>query len=72
MKIVGVEPRDIHVIVDFSIKELDMILEVLERSEVDPGTGEDKERIEEALEYVKGQFVPVFDQLVEESKKEIS
>ncbi len=55
MKILAVEPKDIHVIIDLSITQVGYILDYLERCKVDFDSKEDPEFIEVA-KYVSGDF----------------
>jgi len=62
MDVIGVEPKDIHVLLDFSIKEIDHILCFL-----DEITCEVKgKRTQDSVDFVTKKFFPMLDKLHEE------
>ena len=55
MKILAVYPKDVYVNVEFSVKQIDMILEFLDNSEVTYNK-EEQPKLHEAVTYVKNEL----------------
>ena len=67
MRIVKVEPRDFYITLDFSLKQVNMILDYLSKCVVEYDGEEDLE-MKEADDYMKNQFFKQLDVLSEEIK----
>lgn len=68
MKILEVYPKDVYATVEFSLQQLDMILEFLDNSIVEYNS-EEKPKLHEAVRYVKNEFIPKSETLLEDYKK---
>jgi len=67
MKIINVEPKDIHVILDMSIREVNLVLDALDNSEVKFASDE-KPELAEAATYLKDVFFKTLSDLSSEIK----
>lgn len=68
MKILNIEPKDIHVTFDMSANEIDMVLDAMEHSEVTFDSDENPE-IEKASAFFKDVFFKNLDAIAEEIKR---
>ena len=68
MKILNVEPKDIHVTFDMSAKEIDLILDAMEHSEVTFDSDENPE-LKKAATFLKDVFFKNLDAVSEEIKR---
>jgi len=62
MKIVGVELRDVYITLDFSLKELQHLLNFLDKCKVDYN-GENEIELKKSVKYVTGELFPQLDKL---------
>ena len=67
MRILNVEPKDIHVTFNMSIKEVDLVLDALDNSEVKFASDEKPEVIEAAA-YLKDVFFKTLADISKEVK----
>ena len=68
MQILNVEPKDIHITLDLSIKETRMILDVLDHAKVEFNGTEEPGMIE-AYDFVKDRFLKQLDQVVQDVER---
>ena len=68
MKILNIEPKDIHVTFDMSIKEIDLVLDALEHAEVN-FSGDKEPALTEAATFLKDVFFKNLDSVSEEVKR---
>ena len=68
MKILNIEPKDIHVTFDMSIKEIDLVLDALEHAEVN-FSGDEKPELSKAATFLKDVFFKNLDSVSEEVKR---
>jgi uncharacterized protein YdhG (YjbR/CyaY superfamily) len=62
MRIVNVEPRDVHLIIDLSLQEAERILDVIEISTIN---FTEEPKLKEAISYYKDTFFKQLNELVE-------
>ena len=55
MRIINVEPKDIHVTMDMSIREVNLVLDALEHAEI-KFPGDDKPELKEAAKFLSDEF----------------
>ena len=67
MRVVNVDPRDIHIILDLSLGEVEKILDAADCSKIEI-TKETPEKIREAVQYYTEDFIKNLDALVENLK----
>lgn len=67
MKVVSIEARDVYVTIDFSLKQINQILDYLSKCTVDYNSKEEPEMVE-ADKYVKEVFFKNLDALSEDLK----
>uniref|UniRef100_A0A6M3IH51 Uncharacterized protein n=1 Tax=viral metagenome TaxID=1070528 RepID=A0A6M3IH51_9ZZZZ len=68
MRILSVEPRDIHIVLDLSYRELEYVLKYMNRCTASPDLN-DKDW-EEADKYVRETFFPQLDKLSSNIKEQ--
>jgi len=68
MKILNVEPKDIHVTFEMSANEIDMALLAMENSEISFNSDEDPE-IKKASSFLKDVFFKNLDSVLDEIKR---
>jgi len=68
LKILGVEPKDIHVALDISVTELSMVLDFLDHCEMEYNGKEEPEMVE-AKKFVTEEFFPVLNKLLIDIKR---
>ena len=68
MKILNVEPKDIHVTFDMSINEIELVLDALDHSEV-KFDGDDEPNLAKAATFLKDVFFKNLDAISNEVKK---
>ena len=64
MRIVNVEPRDVHIVIDLSLQEAEKILDVIEISTINIPQEIDS-KLKEAVNYYKDTFFKQLNELVE-------
>jgi hypothetical protein len=68
MKILNVEPKDIHVTFDMSAAEIDLVLDAMEHSEITFDSDENPE-LQQAATFFKEVFFKNLDAVAEEIKR---
>lgn len=68
MQILNVEPKDVHIAMDLSIKETRMILDVLDHAKVEFNGTEEPGMIE-AHDFVKNRFFKQLEQVVQDVER---
>jgi hypothetical protein len=68
MKILNIEPKDIHVTFDMSANEIGMILDAMEHSEIKFNSDE-KPELEKAATFFRDVFFKNLDAISEEIKR---
>ena len=67
MRILNVEPKDIHVTMDMSIREVNLVLDALEHAEI-KFPGDDKPELKEAARFLSDEFFKILSDLSKEIK----
>ncbi len=67
MKILNVEPKDIHVTLDMSIAEVNMVLDALEHAEI-KFPGDEKPELKDAAKFLGDVFFKTLSDLSKELK----
>uniref|UniRef100_A0A6M3J7Q7 Uncharacterized protein n=1 Tax=viral metagenome TaxID=1070528 RepID=A0A6M3J7Q7_9ZZZZ len=70
MEILSVYPKDIHVKLELSSREINLILDFLDNCKIDYD-GKTQLELANAVNYVKQEFFPKLNKLSEELKTEI-
>jgi len=65
MRIVNIEPKDIHVTLDMSLNEIDMVLDALEIAVIEFDGSEDP-KLPRAVEFLKTTFWKTLDGVAQE------
>ena len=68
MKILNVEPKDVHVTFDMSANEIDLVLDAMENSEITFDSDENPE-LKKAVDFFKNVFFKNLDSIAEEIKR---
>ena len=68
MKIEKIEPKDIHVYIDFPLREIDMLLNFLDHCEMKADFKEEPE-MADAAEFVHKEFFPELTRMTEDLKR---
>ena len=67
MKILDVVAKDVYILVEFSLKELEMIKFLMDRATIDYNGESDREA--EAVEFLHQKFFPFLEQTVKQVKE---
>jgi hypothetical protein len=65
MRIVDIQHKDIHMLVDFSLRELRMLRDLFGCAEINYNSEEDPEMVE-AVNYLEKYFYPFLDKMVKD------
>ena len=68
MKIVSVEPRDIHVLIDLSVSEINHLVNFLDNCTIEYDSKENIE-LSEAVSFVKTKFFKMCDDIINDIKE---
>ena len=69
MKVIKIEPKDIWVSIDFSLKELEKIVKALDHAEINydhKSSSKEDAQIKEAAQYLVDEFYPAIKEVVED------
>lgn len=64
MRLLNMEHRDIHVVMDFSLYELTMLRDILSKAQINYNSEENPE-LAEASEFLTEKFYPFINKLIE-------
>jgi len=65
MRIINVEPKDIHVTFDMSLREVNLVLDALEHSEI-KFPGDEKPELKDAARFLSDEFFKILSELANE------
>ncbi len=68
MKVLGIEPRDVYVLMEMSSEQITHLLDFLDRCTVDYDS-EKEPKLKQAVSYVTNEFFSVLNQLSEDLKQ---
>ena len=68
MKVLNIEPKDIHVVLDMGIQEVKLVLDALENSEI-KFDGSENPDMGKAADFLKNTFFKTLDNVVNEVER---
>jgi len=68
MRVLGIEPRDIYVVLEMSHAQIELVLDFLDKSTIEYDS-KTQPKLAEAVSYVKNEFFSTLNQVSEDLKQ---